>query len=586
MALAYVAEQKGGILERIRKRKETEKQQTRTELQPLLSAAGLQASAGQSVAARASYKQILALDPDWPEALNAFGWFLYNQSVEMDRNSTLAAAFADAEEAHSFATRWHETGPVVAGARRLLTATNSQMGTVLLKRGQAGDADKALAHYTRSLELAEKLLTDYPAWALAKHDVSSSSEKLGDFLSKRGQPGDADAAFKHYTRENEIFWMLLVETPDSAEARRDAAMSLGKLGELLTERAQPGDKDKAFDYLTRFVEQCEKLLADNPDSAKARRDAYISLQKLGDFLAERAQPGDKDKALDDFTRSLELAEKLLAETPDSTEAKLDVASCQDRLGLFLAERGQPGDADAALKHYTRENEMTEKLLAENPGSAEAKHAVAVSVQRFGDLLVKRGRPGDADKAIDNFTRSLALREKLLTDNPNSVQAVRDVCMGLDKLGELLTQRAQPGDADKALTQYTRSLELREKLLADNPGSTDTKRDVCMGLENLGEFLIKRGQPGDADKAHAYYDRSLEIEAKLLTENPGSAWAVEDVVGSHSKLAGFAAKLGDKKGEALHRHIIFDLLKPYVERGGTFDPATMKLYGEVKAEFAK
>ncbi len=70
MALSYVAEQKGGILDRIRKRKETERQQTRTELQPLLSAAGLQASAGQTVAARVSYKQLQGLDPDWPEALS------------------------------------------------------------------------------------------------------------------------------------------------------------------------------------------------------------------------------------------------------------------------------------------------------------------------------------------------------------------------------------------------------------------------------------------------------------------------------------------------------------------------------------
>lgn len=77
-----------------------------------------------------------------------------------------------------------------------------------------------------------------------------------------------------------------------------------------------------------------------------------------------------------------------------------------------------------------------------------------------------------------------------------------------------------------------------------------------------------------------------MREKLLADNPGSAQAVRDVVVSHYKMAGFASRRGDKKDETRHRRAIHDLLKPHIERGMTFDPPTVQLYESLKVEFAK
>ena len=53
---------------------------------------------------------------------------------------------------------------------------------------QARDAEKALAHYQRSLEISENLLSAHPDSAEAARDVSVCLNKLGDFHSTRGQP--------------------------------------------------------------------------------------------------------------------------------------------------------------------------------------------------------------------------------------------------------------------------------------------------------------------------------------------------------------------------------------------------------------
>jgi tetratricopeptide (TPR) repeat protein len=88
----------------------------------------------------------------------------------------------------------------------------------------------------------------------------------------------------------------------------------------------------------------------------------VSLNKLGDFLASRGQAGDAEKALGHYQRSNEVLEGLLRDNPQSGEAARDVSVSLDKLGDFLARRGQAGDAEKALGHYQRSNEMLEGLL--------------------------------------------------------------------------------------------------------------------------------------------------------------------------------------------------------------------------------
>ena len=181
---------------------------------------------------------------------------------------------------------------------------------------------------------------------------------------------------------------------------------------------------------------------------QAARDVSISLEKFGGFLAEHGQPGDAEQTLRHFTRSLELSKGLLKRNPDSAQAGRDVSISLDRLGDFLAQRGQPGDADQALRHFTRFVEISEGLLKRNPGSAQAARDVSFSLEKLGDLTAQRGQPGGTEQALRHFTRGLEIREGLLKRNPDSAQAARDVSVSLERLGDLTAQRGQPGDAER------------------------------------------------------------------------------------------------------------------------------------------
>ena len=140
------------------------------------------------------------------------------------------------------------------------------------------------------------------------------------------------------------------------------------------------------------------------------------------------------------------------------------------------------------------------LLKANPDSAQAARDVSVSLNKLGDFLATRGRPGDAEQALKNYTLSLEILESLLKANPGSAQAARDFSVGLNKLGVFLATRGGPGDADQALKYFTRSLELDELLRRADPDSAQAARDVSVSLSKLGDFLAARGGPGDAEQA--------------------------------------------------------------------------------------
>jgi hypothetical protein len=71
----------------------------------------------------------------------------------------------------------------------------------------------------------------------------------------------------------------------------------------------------------------------------------------------------------------------------------------DRLGDFLASRGQPGDAEKALEHYQRSNEVLEILLRDNPQSGQAARDVIVSCYKLGWLELNLCNEGSAQNFL-------------------------------------------------------------------------------------------------------------------------------------------------------------------------------------------
>jgi len=535
-ALAYVERRRADTLDRIQSRAAAEHEQNRVELQPLLKAAELRVTKGENDAARSAYRQLLGLEPAWPDALEAFGWFLIDQSVQSQTRGTIKAALSDSQGALTQAQlilAQDKSNPV---ALRMVVVASVLSADNLSLRRLPGDADKAVKYYSRALDLSEGLLKNNPDSSEAARDVSATLDKFGDFLSGRAQLGDADQALKYYTRSLELSEGLLGSNPDSGAAARNVSLTLNRLAAFLSSRGQAGDGDQALTYYTRSLELSEGLLKSIPGSGDAVRDVSLTLDRLGDFLSGRGQAGDADQALRYYTRDLELSEGLLKRDPDSGEAARDVYVTLEKLGDLLIGRGHAGDVDQALKYYTRALDLSEGLQKRDPDSGRAARDVSVTLDKLGDLLSGRGQAGDADQAFKYYTHELELSEGLLKRDPDSGQTVRDVFIAFGKLGDFLSGRGRPGDSDQALKYYTQCLELGEGLLKSNPDSGQAAHDVSVTLDKLGDFFSGRGQAGDTDQALKCYTRDLTLGEALLKRNPDSGQAARDVYNTLIKLS--------------------------------------------------
>jgi tetratricopeptide (TPR) repeat protein len=163
---------------------------------------------------------------------------------------------------------------------------------------------------------------------------------------------EGQARFEHiYVHDTTVLWQLrpLEETvtrlwPEQPHSR-ELAMAAGVAA---TAEFETGQLVRAEQLFQRSLEVRERLRAANPESAQAARDVSVSLNKLADFLASRGLPGDAEQALGHYQRSLEVSERLRAANPESAQAARDVSVSHFRLFHFHRQQGNQPEALASL----------------------------------------------------------------------------------------------------------------------------------------------------------------------------------------------------------------------------------------------
>jgi tetratricopeptide (TPR) repeat protein len=247
----------------------------------------------------------------------------------------------------------------------------------------------------------------------------------------------------------------------------------------------------------------EDLLTRNPGSAQAARDVSISLNKLGDFLAARGQPGDADQALKYRTRELELSEELLKRNPDSAEAARDVSVSLEKLGDRLAARGQPGDAAAAQGHYERGLKLSEELLKRNPDSAEAARDVMYSQYSLGELDVRLRK---FESAITHFQAGIAVLDGMLAKRLNEEEAARDKAILEQRLAVCYAGQGRLAEVARA------GAKLREL----EPKTGDSLYSAACAY-GLCAALVDKDKPAPTDAEQAERKKFTDLSLACLRE---------------------------------------------------------------------
>jgi tetratricopeptide (TPR) repeat protein len=223
-AIAYVENQRPTILQTVRNRAATVHELNRAELQPLLRQAALYETKGQAREARVRYAEILNAEPDWPEALHPYFWFLADQGDLARVRTTLADAWRDYEEANRIAMRLTGAEPENTEWQRDLSVSHNKIGDVL--RAQ-GDGPGALASYRKGLAIGETLAKRDSENTQWQRDLSVSHDRIGDVLVAQG---DGPGALASYRKGLAIGETLAKRDSANVQWQIDVAVSCAKLG--------------------------------------------------------------------------------------------------------------------------------------------------------------------------------------------------------------------------------------------------------------------------------------------------------------------------------------------------------------------
>ena len=98
--------------------------------------------------------------------------------------------------------------------------------------------------------------------------------------------------------------------------------------------------------------------------------------------------------------------------------------------------------------------------------------------------------GTTEEALAAYRRSLAIREKLAAADPGNTEWQRDLSVSHNKIGDVLLAA---GRREEALAAYRRSLAIRETLAAADPGNTEWQRDLSVSHDKIGDVLMAAGR---------------------------------------------------------------------------------------------
>lgn len=177
-----------------------------------------------------------------------------------------------------------------------------------------------------------------------------------------------------------------------------------------------------------------------------------------------------------------------------------------------------GNIDGAQKTAVDFVKICLERHYEQPENQQYLRDLSLSYDNLADI---QGR-SDPLIALQNYVKSLEIREKLANQKPNLIQTIR----------------AQPS---KGLTDL-QLLDSRSKLMKREFDYKQDLRDLCNSLDNVADSNLHLG---DVDAADLNYTKSLEIRESLSKEEPENKLYLSDVAVSFFKLGSLHIKKQSK-----------------------------------------
>ena len=197
-----------------------------------------------------------------------------------------------------------------------------------------------------------------------------------------------------------------------------------------------------------------------PDDARARYQRLLktvpqwpdALERYSGFLHAQCEKlregGALAQAVEDAQESLTIAQRFYDLDKSQPRAQHVLKIAHDQVGDCLLQTGSSSRDVRVFEHRQRSLELAEVLLKADPKSAQAARDTLASLYRIGDLMAQRDEPSDLETVLHYFTQSLEITKKLLAANPTSAQRVFEVVEAHQHLASLYLQQGDKAGEER------------------------------------------------------------------------------------------------------------------------------------------
>jgi non-specific serine/threonine protein kinase/serine/threonine-protein kinase len=253
--------------------------------------------------------------------------------------------------------------------RRQLAFSHHNVGLSLV---EAGDLAAALANFRQELSLFESLSAADPKDVQGRRNRSLAHKQIGDVLMRT----DVHGALAQYRAALDIDSDLTSVDPGNSQAVLDLSFSESKVGSAL---GKLGHTREALAIMRNGVARQESLLAKDLHHILLYNHLANSYTLLANCLLASAET---KLAIEYYRKAVTARLALLEKSPNSSMNRGALAECYMNLGKALG----PDDRQDALKQYSRAVELLEHLTAADRSNARYRIALADAQSKTAQLF--------------------------------------------------------------------------------------------------------------------------------------------------------------------------------------------------------
>jgi eukaryotic-like serine/threonine-protein kinase len=294
-------------------------------------------------------------------------------------------------------------------------------------------------------------------------------------------------------------------------------------------------KDAAV-YLDRLGQDAQ----DNPALQKDLVNAYV---RLGDIMGaphDNANTGDTNAALENYQKSLAIAERLNRQTPEDWEITGKLRAIHTKLGEIFQRMG---NAEETKNNFRAAVELSEKIAAHEPESPKQLSALGQSYIFYGETLPLGT---NENESVTVSSKGFPYLEKALQIAPDDSPSIQRTNMAHIRVGLQINALARDaedgGDEKKAAEYYAQASEYFRK------SKEEAQKLVESDAKNAGfrrRLFVAEFNESTALSGLRKTDEALSFQRKMLMETTAVA------------------------AEAKNAEAQFDLAQAYFEIGNTF-----------------